>query len=191
MARQWFAEGVQLFEDGEEEFFLEGLQITEDQSAASADVTGGTMADGATETEVDAGTQSIIVTITGDTLNTFDASIEADIKAGCDADGAEASGWNAQIRDPVGSTMTITRDSATQYTISAITPDEEYNITANETVTVTVPASALVTSTSDLVCPTTMTITTVAAGRVMSSLVGSGGLAGPGGIAGAGGGLVA
>ena len=38
MARQWFTEGVQVFEDGEEEFFIEGAQINEDQAAAVGDV---------------------------------------------------------------------------------------------------------------------------------------------------------
>ncbi len=30
--RQWFAEGVQVFETGEEEFFVEGVQVCEDQA---------------------------------------------------------------------------------------------------------------------------------------------------------------
>lgn len=34
MARQWFAEGVQVFEEGEEEYFVEGVQFNEDQAAA-------------------------------------------------------------------------------------------------------------------------------------------------------------
>ncbi len=33
--RQWFVEGVQVFETGEEEYFVEGVQLNEDQ----ADVT--------------------------------------------------------------------------------------------------------------------------------------------------------
>lgn len=32
--RQWFAEGVQVFETGEEEFFAGGVQLTEDQAEA-------------------------------------------------------------------------------------------------------------------------------------------------------------
>lgn len=32
--RQWFAEGVQVFETGEEEFFAEGWQINEDEAAS-------------------------------------------------------------------------------------------------------------------------------------------------------------
>ncbi len=32
--RQWFAEGVQVFETGEEEYFVEGVQLNEDQAAA-------------------------------------------------------------------------------------------------------------------------------------------------------------
>ncbi len=34
--RQWFAEGVQVFETGTEEWFAEGVQLAEDQAAAAA-----------------------------------------------------------------------------------------------------------------------------------------------------------
>lgn len=33
--RQWFAEGVQIYEEGTEEFFAEGVQVAEDQAAAA------------------------------------------------------------------------------------------------------------------------------------------------------------
>jgi hypothetical protein len=36
MERQFFVEGVQVFEEGTEEFFVEGVQISEDQEAAPA-----------------------------------------------------------------------------------------------------------------------------------------------------------
>lgn len=35
MAREIFIEGVQFMEDGEEEFFAEGVQISENQAAAA------------------------------------------------------------------------------------------------------------------------------------------------------------
>lgn len=34
--RQWFAQGVQVYETGEEEYFVQGLQVCEDQAAAPA-----------------------------------------------------------------------------------------------------------------------------------------------------------
>lgn len=34
MARQWFINGVQVYETGEEEYFVEGVQLTEDQASA-------------------------------------------------------------------------------------------------------------------------------------------------------------
>ena len=34
--RQWFNEGVQVHEEGEEEYFVEGLQLCEDQPAPAA-----------------------------------------------------------------------------------------------------------------------------------------------------------
>ena len=30
--RQWFSEGVQVYETGEEEYFVEGVQLNEDQA---------------------------------------------------------------------------------------------------------------------------------------------------------------
>ena len=38
MARQWFAEGVQINEAGEEEFFAEGVQWSEDQAAVGLSI---------------------------------------------------------------------------------------------------------------------------------------------------------
>ncbi len=34
--RQWFIDGVQVYESGEEEYFVNGVQINEDQPAVAA-----------------------------------------------------------------------------------------------------------------------------------------------------------
>jgi len=34
--RQWFSQGVQVYETGEEEYFVAGVQVCEDQAAAPA-----------------------------------------------------------------------------------------------------------------------------------------------------------
>ena len=36
MARQWYVESQQIYEDGTEEYFVEAVQINEDQAAAPA-----------------------------------------------------------------------------------------------------------------------------------------------------------
>ena len=48
MARQWFAEGAQTYEDGSEELFFEGRQLCEDQAAAAVTATGAVTAEVAT-----------------------------------------------------------------------------------------------------------------------------------------------
>ena len=37
MDRQWMSEGVQVFEEGEEEYCIEGMQLTEDQPTDGGD----------------------------------------------------------------------------------------------------------------------------------------------------------
>lgn len=36
--REWFVEGVQIYESGEEEYFIEGVQVNEDQAAVVAGI---------------------------------------------------------------------------------------------------------------------------------------------------------
>lgn len=73
-------------------------------------------------------------------LSSFDA-IRQDIINGLDSAQSEALGWNQQVRDslPVSA---VVRTSDTVVTIT-LDPSSSYDITAPETITVTVPASAL------------------------------------------------
>ncbi len=109
------------------------------------------------------------------------------IIAGLTSAQSEGSGWNALVRD--AESMTVVRTSDTVVTITLVAAGS-YDITAQETVEATIPATSLVTSASAVVAIPTFIINIVG-GRIMSSLVGHGGLAGAGGIAGKGGGLAA
>lgn len=142
------------------------------------------------EADVVAGGKQIIITLTGDQWlasgGDFNGSRQAIID-GLDSAQVETFGWNAEVRDKevVGA---VVRTSASIVTIT-LTAAGSYDITAQETITVTVPSTALLAGILDVTGDTTFTVDTVSVGRVMSSLVGAGGLAGAGGIAGIGGGL--
>lgn len=114
---------------------------------ASAAITGTILT--ATEQQIRDGGLTIIITLTADTWvaagATFDAQRQ-NIIDGLDSDGSELLGWNNEVRDAELVTAVV-RDSDTQVTIT-LTAAPNYDITASETVTVTVPASALVTSAS-------------------------------------------
>lgn len=134
------------------------------QDGISAVLTG-TAVPSLTEAEVVAGGETIIITLTGDTWvasgATFDAQRQ-NIIDGLDSAQSELTGWNAEVRDKevVGS---VVRTSDTVVTIT-LTAAGSYDVTADETITMTVPATALVTSASAVVAtPTFDAIATVVA----------------------------
>ena len=88
----------------------------------------------------------------------FDAQRQAIIN-GLTSAGAEATGWNNEVRDKIAVTDVVRTDA----TVVTITLDAEagYNITANETITGTIPASALDSGTA-LVASPAFTITALA-----------------------------
>lgn len=114
-----------------------------DGSVASAAVTG-TASSGLTEAQIVAGGETIIITLTNDTWvaagGTFNA-IRQDIIDGLDSAQSETLGWNAEVRDKevVGA---VVRTSDTVVTIT-LTAAAAYDVTADETITVTVPATAV------------------------------------------------
>lgn len=141
-------------------------------TAPSAAITG-TIGDGATEQEVRDGSGAIIITLTGDTWvaagGTFDAQRQ-NIIDGLDAAESETNGWNAQVRDQIGvSSVARTSDTIVTVTITD-TEVDSYRVDSNETITVTVPASALVTSTSAITATPTIAIT---AGAESAALTGT------------------
>jgi hypothetical protein len=113
----------------------------------------GTITSSTVESDIVNGGKTIVITLTNDT---WDADIGQDnsqtqaLIDGMESGGSDSNGWNAKVvgasgaldythvtRDPDDVTVTITLPAVT-----------EYNITADETITVEVPASALVTSAS-------------------------------------------
>jgi len=147
------------------------------------------------EDDITTGGKTIIMTLAGDTwkvAGTGPIGSTADTQAlidGFDAASSPANGWNNEVRDKA-LTSEIVRTSATiaTWTVAA---QAGYDISATETITGTIPTAALTTGAGAITATPTFDITAAAAGRIMSSMAGHGGLAGMGGIAGQGGGLAA
>lgn len=136
-------------------------------AGASAAITGTATAN-IDEDDVTTGGKTVIITLTGDTWVAAGATFNAQRQAiidGMDSAQVEATGWNAEVRDKevVGA---VVRTSDTVVTIT-LTAAASYDITAQETITVTVPASALVTSGSPLTGSPTFTVDQVAAGTIL------------------------
>ena len=116
-------------------------------AAPSAAVTG-TITSSTTQPDIVAGSKTIIVTLTNDTFKaagTGAIGSTADTQAfidGLDSAQSETLGWNNEVRDKevVGS---VTRNSSTVATIT-LTAQAAYAITAQETITLTVPTAVLV-----------------------------------------------
>lgn len=114
------------------------------------------------ENDIVAGGNTIILTVTNDTWvasgATFDA-IRQDIIDGIDSAQSEATGWDAVVKVGIAVTDVVrTSDTVVTITLPAFAT---YDITAQETITATVPASALSLSTSAIAVPT-FTIDTAA-----------------------------
>ncbi len=114
-----------------------------DGSVASAAVTG-TASSGLTEAQIVAGGETIIITLTNDTWVAAGAAFNAirqDIIDGLDSDQSDPNGWNVEVRDKevVGA---VVRTSDTVVTIT-LTASAGYDTLSDETITVTVPATAV------------------------------------------------
>jgi hypothetical protein len=149
-------------------------------SGASAVVTG-TITASVTEADIVAGGKTVIITLTGDTwiaagAGSFDLQRD-EIMQGLDSAQSEALGWNLQVRDlePVTS---VVRTSDTIVTIT-LGGSPLYNITAQETITVTVPGTALAGGVDILATPTFTVDLAAAAGRIWKMAGWGGGLVGP------------
>jgi len=137
-------------------------------SGVSAALTGTAIAGGVIEAELVAGGETIIITLTGDTwaaAGTGPIGSTADTQAlidGLDSAQSESTGWNAEIRDKEVTTAVV-RTSDTVATIT-LTASAAYDITADETITLTIPAAVLVTSGSDVEADATFAVTAAAGG---------------------------
>ena len=121
----------------------------------SAAITG-TIGDGATEAEVRAG-GTIIITLTDATWVADDGTFAAqrqNIIDGLDSAQSETYGWNAEVRDKIG-VSSVVRTSATIATVTLSAAEvADYRVDDAETITVTVPASAISTTGAMTATPT-------------------------------------
>lgn len=123
------------------------------------------------EGDVVAGGKTIIITLTNDQwiaagAASFDLQ-RGNILQGLDSAQGEALGWNLQVRDTEVVTAVV-RTSDTVVTIT-LTAHALYDITAQETITVTVPATAVVGGQALVATPTFTVDTTV--GGVMGLIL--------------------
>lgn len=126
-----------------------------------------------TEADVVAGGKTIIITLTGDMWvvaagGLFDAQRQ-NIIDGLDSAQSEATGWNAEVRDKLAVT-TVVRTSDTVVTIT-LSAQAAYDITAQETITVTVPATATLLGLSAIVGAPTFTVDQISAGGAQISMM--------------------
>lgn len=134
-------------------------------ASASAAITG-TAASGLTEAQIVAGGETIIITLTADTwlaAGTGPVGSTANTQAiidGITSAQSELLGWNNEVRDKE-LTASVVRDSNTQITIT-LTAASAYDVTANETITATVPAQAIAGASAVIAAPT-ITVTAAAA----------------------------
>lgn len=115
------------------------------ESADAAATLSGTAVPSLTERQIVAGGETIVITLVNETWvaagPTFDG-IRQDIIDGLDSAQSETFGWNNEVRDKeVVGAVVRTSDTVVTITLSA---SSAYDITAAETITVTVPASAVV-----------------------------------------------
>ena len=116
-----------------------------------------------TEPLIFAGAQVLTITLANDTwlaAGTPFNQIRQIILNGLTSAQSEQTGWNKEVRDKE-SIVSVVRTSSTVVTIT-LTAAPDYDITVNETITVTVPKEALTTSTSDLVSSVTIGVTATA-----------------------------
>ncbi|MEE9534549.1 MAG: SwmB domain-containing protein, partial [Acidimicrobiia bacterium] len=118
----------------------------------------GTLADNALEGEIVVGTETLVITLTNDTWHANIGSASAETTAlinGIDSAQGETFGWNTVV---LLNNTHVVQDNPTKVTIT-LPAFSTYNIAANETISVLVPASALVTLGSDLGAATTFDVT--------------------------------
>jgi len=128
----------------------------------------GTVTASIDEDDINTGGKTIILTLTDDTwvaAGTGPIGSTADTQAiidGIDSAQSEANGWDAVVKVGI-ETADVARTSSTVCTIT-LDAEATYDITAQETITATIPAVALVTSSSEIVASPTFTVDTVATG---------------------------
>ena len=107
------------------------------------------------ETDIRAGGSTIILTLTGDTWVAAGAAFDAqrqNIIDGLDSAQAEAAGWDAVVKAGLAVTDVVrTSDTVVTVTLPAFAG---YDITATETITATIPATAVAGGSAIVAAPT-------------------------------------
>jgi len=147
MADVYLIPGTGFYKDTEQDIvvLIPGGGLYKEQGASiSAALTGTAITGGVTESEIVTGGETIIITLTGDT---WVATVGADneitdaLIAGIVSAQGEAAGWNAVVKENmVYGDITRTSDTVVTITLAA---EATYEITADETITITIPATAL------------------------------------------------
>ena len=137
-------------------------EVTDDSAVVTINATaglGGTLSDNAAEAELRTAGQTLTITLVGDTwvaeVGTAHASTTALI-AGLDSNGMVAAGWDAVVKAGM-SDAHVVRTNATVVTIT-LPAFANFDITALETITVTIPAIALTQSGVGVAAGTTFDI---------------------------------
>jgi len=119
----------------------------------------GTISTGVTESDIVTGGKTIVLTIAGtDTFVTGTTSEDA-IAAGISG----SASWNSEVRDNLDNTNVALTGSDKVATVT-LPASSGYSITANDTITATIPAASLTTTTIATVASPTFTITADTAG---------------------------
>lgn len=125
----------------------------------------GTSVPNLTETQVVTGGKTIVITLSGDTWVASGATFEAQRQAiidGIDSNQSYVAGWNAEVRDNMAVT-TVVRTSDTVVTVT-LPATAGYAIDAPETITVTIPASAVTANEEYVAVPTILVSQTISYG---------------------------
>lgn len=120
----------------------------------------GSVTDSLLEHEVVVGWEDIVIVLSGNATwasgQTFNDARQA-ILDGLDSGSNEARGWNAEVRDRI-ELAAVTRINSTIVTI-LLPASSGYSVSANETITVTVPASAIFNSSNAITASPTFVVT--------------------------------
>lgn len=118
----------------------------------------------ANEDQVREGGRTVVLTLTNDTWVASGATFNAQRQAildGLTSAGSELLGWNNEVRDKQDvSAVARTSDTVVTITLAAAA---DYDITAAETVTATIPAAALTTSSDPVIATPTFSVAVVEA----------------------------
>lgn len=163
--------GVVWFDDDDNDYWWNSVNAIT-ISVSSAAITG-TATASITESDIVTGGKTIIITLTGDTWVTSGATFDgqrANIASGIDSAQSEANGWDAVVKAGID-VGDVVRTSDTVVTVT-LDPEATYDITAQETITVTIPGSAL-TGAAQIIATPTFTVDPVG-GTAVKDLIGVG-----------------